>query len=125
MSILAALIEKRTLAPLTLHTESGPVVVCLRPFTRGIASRFSALIQGKEKDPEAQAQASGYLLHALVVEADGTPLFESAAHACEVLADAPLGGPVAELERKVMEHVTVAGSTASPKASQPTTSSVG
>lgn len=125
MSILAALAAPRKLVPLTLDTENGRLVVCLRPVTHGIISGFSAHIQGKEKDPEAQAQASGYLLHALVVDPDGTPVFESAAHACTVLAGAPIDSPMGELQRKVMVHITVAGSAATPKASPPTTDSVG
>lgn len=125
MSILAALTAPRKLVPLTLDTENGRLVVCLRPVTHGVISGFSARISGKEKDPEAQTAASGYLLHALVVDADGTPVFESPAHACTVLSGAPLDGPMGELQRKVMEHVAAAGNAATPKASPQTTVSAG
>jgi len=125
MSILSALTAPRKLTPLTLDTENGRLVVCLRPVSHGVISGFSARIQGKEKDPEAQTAASGYLLHALVVDADGSPVFESAGHAATVLAAAPLDGPMGELQREVMAHVTAAGNAATPKASPPTTDSVG
>lgn len=125
MSILSALTAPRKLVPLTLDTENGRLVVCLRPVTHGIISGFSARISGKEKDPEAQTAASGYLLHALVVDADGSPVFESASHAATVLSGAPLDGPMGELQREVMAHVTAAGNAATPKASPQTTVSAG
>lgn len=125
MSILAALTATRKPSPVTVGTDGEQITVCLRPVTHGIISGFSARISGKEKDPEAQTAASGYLLHALVVDSDGSPVFESPAHACTVLSAAPLDGPMGELQRKVMEHVTAAGNAATPKASPPTTVSAG
>jgi hypothetical protein len=125
MSILRALTVTRKPSPVTVGTGDEQITVCLRPVSHGVISGFSARIQGKEKDPEAQTAASGYLLHALVVDADGSPVFESAAHAATVLSAGALDGPMGDLQRKVMEHVTIAGNAATPKASPPTTDSVG
>jgi len=125
MSILSALAITRKPSPVTIGTGDEQITVYLRAVSHGVISGFSARISGKEKDPEAQTAASGYLLHALVVEVDGTPVFESAAHAATVLAAAPLDGPMGELQREVMAHVTAAGNAATPKASPQTTVSAG
>jgi len=125
MSILSALTVTRKPSPVAVGTGDEQITVYLRAVSHGVISGFSARISGKEKDPEAQTAASGYLLHALVVDADGSPVFESAGHAATMLAAAPLDGPMGELQREVMAHVTAAGNAATPKASQPTTAFAG